>query len=185
MQALENAMFKLVVGIDKSHLQKNYQHYVSAGVPEAVAMRVASAGPMISALDIVEAADIGKLPLLQVAEAYFSIGEELKLDWFREELDKHLVANTWDALARAACKDDLDRQQRTITMAVLRYPGNEEEISKRIQAWKAEHQMLIERWNMMVADLRATKAKEFTMFTVALRELLDLAQASIRKVGKK
>lgn len=185
VKALEKAMPTIVAGIDKAHLNRNHEHYVSSGVPEDTAMRVASANPMISALDIVEAADIGKLPLLQVAEAYFSIGERLKLDWFREELDKHLVANTWDALARAACKDDLDRQQRTITMAVLRYPGAGDDIHARTEAWLADHRVLIDRWDMILADLRSTKAKEFTMFTVALRELLDIAQASIRKVGKK
>ena len=121
--------------------------------------------------------------MLQVSETYFAIGLRLKLDWFREELDKHLVTNTWDALARAACKDDLDRQQRTITMAILRFPVNAETINARIDAWIDAHKILIDRWLMMVADLRATKSKEFTMFTVALRELLDLAQAAIKKVN--
>ncbi|MFI4954815.1 MAG: NAD-glutamate dehydrogenase, partial [Gammaproteobacteria bacterium] len=189
VETLENAMASVVTGIEKNQLQKDHQHYVSQGVPEALSMRIASAGPMISSLDIVEAADLGKLPLLEVARAYFVIGERLKLDWFRDEIDRHLVANTWDALARAACKDDLDRQQRTITMAVLGYPlclvdgaHNSEACT---EAWMADHKVLIERWHMMVSDLRTTKVKEFTMFTVALRELLDLAQASIRKVGKK
>ncbi len=185
MVSLEKAIPKLVTGLDKTHLKRNLEHYMAAGVPEATALRVASANPMISALDIMEAADIGKLPLLQVAEAYFSIGERLKLDWFREELDKHLVANTWDALARAACKDDLDRQQRTITMAVMRYPAAKEDIHSRTEAWMVDHHAMIERWEMILSDLKTTKAKEFTMFTVALRELLDLAQASIRKIGKK
>lgn len=189
VEMLENAMASVVTGIEKNQLQKDHQHFVSEGVPEALAMRIASAGPMISSLDIVEAADLGKLPLLEVATAYFVIGEHLKLDWFRDEIDKHLVANTWDALARAACKDDLDRQQRTITMAVLSYPlclvdGAHNSVACT-EAWMADHKVLIERWQMMVSDLRTTKVKEFTMFTVALRELLDLAQASIRKIGKK
>jgi glutamate dehydrogenase len=189
VETLENAMASVVTGIEKNQLQKGHQHYVAAGVPEALAMRVASAGPMISSLDIVEAADIGQLPLLEVAKAYFMIGERLKLDWFRDEIDRHLVANTWDALARAACKDDLDRQQRTITMAVLSYPlcyaEGPHNSDACTEAWIDDHKVLIERWQMMVSDLRTTKVKEFTMFTVALRELLDLAQASIRKVAKK
>jgi glutamate dehydrogenase len=185
VKMLSKAIPDIVAGVEKIQLEKNYKHYTEAGVPTELAMLIASCGPMISALDIVEAAEIGKLPLPQVGDAYFAIGEKLQLDWFREELDKHLVANTWDALARAACKDDLDRQQRTITMAVLRYPTKDSSESAQFDAWMTEHNVLAQRWLNMVAELKATKVKEFTMFAVALRELLDLAQAAIRKVGKK
>lgn len=185
VSSLENAIPELVAGVEKNQLEKNYQHYVMAGVPEELAMDIASSTPMISALDIVEAAEQGNIPLKQVGDAYFAIGEQLKLDWFREELDKHLVANTWDALARAACKDDLDRQQRTITMAILQYPKHDKREDAQMLDWLQDHKVLVERWLAIVAELKATKVKEFTMFTVALRELLDLAHTSIRKVGKK
>jgi glutamate dehydrogenase len=40
------------------------------------------------------------------------------------------------------------------------------------------HRELIERWQMMLTELKASKSAEYAMYSVALRELLDLAQAS-------
>jgi glutamate dehydrogenase len=34
------------------------------------------------------------------------------------------------------------------------------------------------RWQVMLTELKATKDPEFPMYSVALRELLDIAQAS-------
>jgi glutamate dehydrogenase len=38
---------------------------------------------------------------------------------------------------------------------------------------------LIERWRFMIKDLRHGPTPDFAMISVALRELLDLVQASI------
>jgi len=38
---------------------------------------------------------------------------------------------------------------------------------------------LIERWRNMLAELRGVREPEYAMFSVALRELLDLAQSTI------
>jgi len=37
---------------------------------------------------------------------------------------------------------------------------------------------LLDRWYVMIADLKSAASADYAMFSVALRELLDLAQAS-------
>jgi glutamate dehydrogenase len=129
-------------------------------------------------MDIIEAATINQMPVCEVAGLYFALGARLELDWFRNEIGQHRVSNNWDALARAACRDDLDRQQRGITEGVLRYLSQGKTQDEAISSWLTAHKILLERWFYMLNDLKATKSREFTMFAVALRELLDLAQAS-------
>jgi glutamate dehydrogenase len=182
VQDLQSTLPTLLSGVEKDRFGKMLESYQAFGVPDNMAIRASGTEAMISALDIIEAAKTHQLPLEEVAQVYFKVGDKLKLDWFRDEIDKHMVANTWDALARAACKDDLDRQQRSLTEGVLQFPTSEQSIGGRIDAWLADHQILVERWRYILSDIRATKHREFTMFTVALRELLDLASATRRRV---
>lgn len=171
-----------LVGAAHDKMKKVAMEYEEAGLPNNLASRVAVTDAMLSALDIIEASTVNDIPVLKVAETYFAIGACLQLDWFRTQIGLHPVGNNWDALARAACRDDLDRQQRSITEGVLNYQLNaDDDANNAMEAWITEHNILVERWFYMVADLKATKVREFSMFAVALRELLDLAQAGSAK----
>lgn len=169
---------KLLIGVEIERFDSVTKELVKQGVPQTLALRVAGAGPMISSLDIIEASSLSNFSIKAVANMYFALGARLKLDWFRQELGMHPVANSWDALARAACRDDLDRQQRSITASILAQYKTEKDINVALDAWQEEHKSLIERWMLMIADLKAAKKRDYNMFTVALRELLDLVQAS-------
>jgi glutamate dehydrogenase len=45
--------------------------------------------------------------------------------------------------------------------------------------WQAEQKELIHRWKLMIKDLRKVPQSDFAMISVALRELLNLVQASV------
>jgi glutamate dehydrogenase len=47
------------------------------------------------------------------------------------------------------------------------------------EAWLSQQSLLIARWKLMIAELRRGAAPDFTMVSVALRELLDLVQSSV------
>lgn len=185
VQALQQTLPSMLSGVEKDRYLKMLDSYQAFGIPADLASRASGTEAMISALDIIEASKIHGIPLEEVGQVYFKVGDKLKLDWFRDEIDKHVVANTWDALARAACKDDLDRQQRSLTEGVLQFPTQETTINGRIDAWLEDHDVLVERWRYILADIRSTKHREFTMFTVALRELLDLASSTRRRAQEK
>ena len=81
------------------------------------------------------------------------LGDTLELAWFKAQINNHPVTTHWDALARAAYRDDLDTQQRTLTVAVLKMKepggaqvGEMEAVEAKMQAWILQHQFLIERW---------------------------------------
>jgi len=140
---------------------------------------------MISALDIIEASFTSHIPLQTVSKVYFALGARLELDWFRARIAAHDVNSNWDALARAACRDDIDRQQRSLTESVLIYCGAAENTEAALNAWETEMKPLVLRWRQMIIDLRASTSEDFTMYAVALRELLDLAQASVSRLERK
>lgn len=178
VQELTAHIADVLAGEELEKLFESTSHYENHGVPHALAMRVASCRALVSALDIVEASLINHLPVQEVAKIYFALGAYLELDWFRAKISAHDVNNNWDALARAACRDDVDRQQRSITESILQHNKQQENHELALKAWAETVEMLVTRWRFMLADLKATTSEEFTMYAVALRELLDLAQSS-------
>ncbi len=81
-------------------------------------------------------------------------------------------------LAKEACRDDLDWQQRSLTIAVLQ-DVKKADIGKRIEHWLEQHKEMYSRWQNMLANLRRLSTVSFIMFSVAVRELMDLAQVNV------
>jgi glutamate dehydrogenase len=52
-----------------------------------------------------------------------------------------------------------------------------------MESWESAEALLLERWQEMLVELHASPAPDFAMFAVANRELLDLAQSSMRDKG--
>ena len=164
-------------------LKENYDaevnQLVEAGVPEALASKVACTTSMLSFLGVVEASALTARPLTEVATLYFMIGDDLDLHWFGEQINALDISNHWQALAREAYRDDLDWQQRALTIAVLQTDGPPGiTLEERLVQWRSCYQTLLNRWNAMINELKSGNTQEFAMYAVALRELLDLAQSS-------
>ncbi|MBL4607100.1 MAG: NAD-glutamate dehydrogenase [Pseudomonadales bacterium] len=172
----------------RGELKESFEASVTAleelGVPDLLAKKVASTSNMLSFLGVIEAADITGHSLDQVAKLYFMLGSELELHWFRMQIHELQTSNHWQAMARETYRDDLDWQQRALTVSVLQSKMKEDSpLEDRISLWKENYQTLLKRWKSMVNELKLSDAQEFSMYAVALRELLDIAQSSAYSCG--
>jgi glutamate dehydrogenase len=154
---------------------------MALGVDQSLASRLAAADSLFLTLGIVDISLKQQQPIEQTGQLYFSLGEYLSLDWFMAQIVDLQPQNRWQDLARESYVDDLESQRRSLTACLLNRP--EEDISLRLQAWQQQQRPLINRWQAMVADLRRGTAADFAMISVALRELLDLVQASIDSIN--
>ena len=148
------------------------------GVDDLLASRLAASDSMFICLGVVDTAlDLGK-PVQQVAKLYFKLGEFLSLDWFMAQIVALNPGNRWQDLARESYVDDLEGQRRRLTANLM---GDlvGDDIQLLVEGWQQQQAPLIERWKFMIKDLRHGPTPDFAMISVALRELLDLAQASI------
>ncbi len=157
------------------------QRYLEKKIPAAFAERVASLATMFTAFDIIQASNTFDMEVLEVAEAYFALGDRLDLGWFREKITSHPVESRWEALVREALRDDVDRQQQAMSIAVLQ--RGSESVQQRVDAWFTHNAELVRRWQSMLADLRSGAMINYTMFTVAVRELMDLARMGVPSMG--
>jgi glutamate dehydrogenase len=161
--------------------QNQRDRYREAGVDERLATSIAGGLRAFTGLAIQDAAAQTGTSLMDVAELYFDLGERLELDWFGSQILASEVDNEWQAMARETFLEDLQWQQCTLAMGVLRRRCEGLDVQGCLAHWESEEAPLLSRWRDMLAELHATKSPDIAMFAVANRELLDLAQSSRRQ----
>jgi glutamate dehydrogenase len=175
---LASQLDDLLEGPAREHWLARYQAFVEAGVPPELARMVAGTSHLYTLLPIIEAADVTGQDAAEVAVAYFSIGSRLELSWYLQQINALAVESNWQALAREAFRDDLDWQQRAITVSVLQMKDGAKAIEQRVDDWLQQHSAAVARWKAMLAELRAATIADYAMYAVANRELVDLAQSA-------
>ncbi len=166
---------ELLSGEIRENWQSRYQAYVAAGVPELLARMVAGTSHLYTLLPIIEASDVTGQNPADVAKAYFAVGSALDITWYLQQISALPVENNWQALAREAFRDDVDWQQRAITISVLQQGDGSQDVETRLSLWMSQHESMIERWRAMLVEIRAASGTDYAMYAVANRELLDLA----------
>ncbi|PRB50255.1 NAD-glutamate dehydrogenase [Pseudomonas sp. MYb2] len=166
---------ELLSGEIRENWQARYQAYVEAGVPELLARMVAGTSHLYTLLPIIEASDVTGQDPAEVAKAYFAVGSALDITWYLQQISALPVENNWQALAREAFRDDVDWQQRAITISVLQQGDGTQDVETRLALWMAQHESMISRWRAMLVEIRAASGTDYAMYAVANRELLDLA----------
>ncbi|WP_375176992.1 NAD-glutamate dehydrogenase [Marinobacter mobilis] len=159
--------------------QGRHEAYVGQGVPEDLAAVVSGESYLYSALGIIEAQAATKMPLKVVANLYYTLGDKLELTWFANAIAALVPGSHWQALARESFREDLDWQQRALTTGVLKIACHSGNIDTCLETWMSQYEPMIGRWKGMLAELKGVREPEYAMFSVALRELLDLAQSTI------
>ncbi|UTA49363.1 NAD-glutamate dehydrogenase [Simiduia sp. 21SJ11W-1] len=175
---LRIALPDMIRGEPRKQWEAESRRLIAAGVPEPVAARAAIPINVAPGLSMVEAAVQSKTDILRVAEIQMAASDFLGLDWFADEISNVKVENYWQSMAREAFLDDLDSQLRCITVSLIRLLEKDQSIEAALAIWADRHKVLVDRWRSMIADLRGATGTDYAIFSVALRELLDLAQAS-------
>ena len=177
--SVRNNLSQWLQGSTQDAWQGRFDQYSAQGVSDEVSALAAGTSSLFSALGIIEASHQTERPVERVAEAYFCVGETLSLNWFLEQINTLEVTSHWQALAREAFRDDMDWQLRSLTVSVLSSEDTADmPMEELMDKWKTAHPHLVSRWQRMLDELRASEKSEYAMYSVALRELLDLAQAS-------
>ncbi|MGB1353595.1 MAG: NAD-glutamate dehydrogenase, partial [Glaciecola sp.] len=171
---LENIKDYLVPSEVKA-LEQKVVYYTEKGVPEDIAYGVAIQSNAFSALDIAHIVQKSQCNSSLVSRLYFQLGSQLQLHWFLEQINQQTVSNHWQALARASYREELDHQQRLITISLL---GRSEglssvaDVDELLTTWMDANAHLITRWSSMMNEFKTSNTHEFAKFSVALRELL-------------
>lgn len=181
---LKKAMPSVFGPNHQGQYEAQYQARLNDGVPPKLAHELTVTRGLFAATDIIEIAHENNMKVSQVAEIYFGIGEFLDLAWIRTQVIVHPAENHWESLSREALRDDLDWQQRQLTAGIIGYDPKNSDLQARFESWGQTQTALIDRWRFILNDLKSSSVLNYTMFFVAIRELLDLTQTTLQSYAK-
>ena len=110
---------------------------------------------------------------------YFRVGARLELNWLRDRIIELPRTNRWQALARAALRDDLYSLHRALTQEVLDTAGPRAHADEAIDSWIEQNQAAVKRAGGMVADIKGSRTYDMTTLPVALREVRNLIRGGV------
>ena len=172
---LAEALPGVLEGLDAESFEQRLHELGEAGVPAALARRVASMQSVLYVFDIVEDGLVTERSQPEVMGTYFKLGSLLGIDWLRDRILELPRADRWQALARAALRDDLYRLHRSLTRDVL-LAGRGDNGGRSIDAWRADNDEAVERALKVLSDVKASGSYDTTTLPVALRELKGLVR---------
>ncbi|MHB1568613.1 MAG: NAD-glutamate dehydrogenase, partial [Solirubrobacteraceae bacterium] len=149
-----------------------------AGVPAPLAHRIASMQALLSVFDIVVDANATGAEEEAVAAVYFEAGARLGLDWLRDRILELPRDDRWQALSRAALRDDLYRLHRSLTREILLSAAELGDGDAPLQAWLDRNAEDVERCQSVLADVKESHEYDVTTLPVVLRELRALVADS-------
>ncbi len=174
VQLLQADIAAVLTGTELARFEEGCQRYGAAGLPPALAARIASLEALNAALDIVEIAALQHVSVAETARVYFEVGTRIGFDWLRARIEKLKVDGPWQAIARTGLRDAALRVQRRLTERVLtgRRRGT---APARVTAWVESAGKDLAHWQRTLTDMRAAGASDFASLTVGVESVRKLA----------
>ncbi|HLH65826.1 MAG TPA: NAD-glutamate dehydrogenase, partial [Solirubrobacteraceae bacterium] len=129
----------------------------AAGVPAELARRIASMPALLSVFDIVVDAAATGADERTVAGVYFEAGSTLGLDWLRDRILELPRDDRWQALSRAALRDDLYRLHRSLTREILLSAAEHGDHGSPLAAWLERNAEEVARCAAVLADVKESR----------------------------
>ncbi len=142
------------------------------GVPAELATRVAGLRFLAPALDVVDVGERLGRPVEEVGAVYFCLGERLECDWLSARIEGLPRDDRWQALARAALRDDWAALRAALTAEVLTaaFSPGVEGAPPMVDAWLTGHRAAAERFLLVLDDIRGVANPDLATLSVAVRE---------------
>lgn len=178
IKTLEDLTPVLMGGFVKQYLESLTEKFLHAGLPKEIAKRIATYRALYTSLNIIEVASNNNFDLIKTAKVYFAAGERINLIWFRDQIASDSREGHWNTLARLTLRDEFDIAQRTLTIAIMNKDKKEANITKLIDKWMSHNSRSLERWEKLLTMLYTSPSIDYTMFFIAVRELIGLILTS-------
>jgi len=144
-----------------------------AGVPDALAGRIADLGPLAAAPDIVLVADRTGKPVGEVAATYFAAGSFFQLDRITGAAAAITVTDYFDRLALDRARDLIGDAERRLTAAMVQSGSAG---VRAVDAWVAPRRGEVDRIRGSITEIAAS-GLTVSKLTVAASLLGDLVKS--------
>ncbi|MBV8133264.1 MAG: NAD-glutamate dehydrogenase [Alphaproteobacteria bacterium] len=167
--ALAASLSELLPKGDANLVAERNQRFREAGVPEALAGRVAGLTFLACALDISDLAERSAQPLDRAARIYYGVGAQFALDEMRAAARRLPAESPWQKLAVEAMIDDLFALQADLAARILASDCAAK--ANPLVAWSAANAASLSPAEALARELRAATTPDLAMLVVASRQL--------------
>ncbi|MDT0309996.1 NAD-glutamate dehydrogenase [Streptomyces sp. DSM 44917] len=169
---------KLLRGRDLEWYTGLLDELTGDGVPAEAAAQVAGLSAAFPALDIVAVADRTGRPLLDVAEVYYHLGDQLGVSRLQDRIGELPRADRWQSMARTAIREDLYAAQQLITADVLAQGGEDAGPEERFAAWEELNAAILGRARVTLAEIQSSESFDLANLSVAMRTMRTLLRSN-------
>jgi glutamate dehydrogenase len=145
-------------------------------LPEDLARRWAELFESFVLLDIAKIVRVSPEPVEDIAHVYYTVFNRFHADSLLERITKLPRKDRWQALARAALRDDLYSTVSDMTTAVLESTPAGAPAEERLLAWESQNVEQLGRAKSMFDEVNALEADDMASLSVALRLLRSIVR---------
>lgn len=174
LKAMEKTILSTLPLAERDAMELKKQASLDIGMPESLASRVVLLEFILPALDVVETAAQSKLPVQDVAQVYFRLGELLHLNWLRGQLEALPVKGQWHAHARAILRDELFSRHNRLVDTILRESGSSDDA---VRSWMGEHESRVTPVISFMNEMADLPEMDYATLSVAVRSLGQLLES--------
>ncbi|MDJ0699039.1 MAG: NAD-glutamate dehydrogenase [Woeseiaceae bacterium] len=148
-------------------------YYRDMGVPDKLATRMSLLLLTRAALDISDLAVTHKREPIETARLYSAFNDNLGIYWLHLCAEDLKVSGRWQAIARSNLREDVYRIRRELAAQLLKRRGKQD-LKTAVERWLQRRSEPVERYKLMVEEMRLRGAVDFATLSVAAQELRDL-----------
>ncbi|MFC3299825.1 NAD-glutamate dehydrogenase [Arthrobacter agilis] len=117
-------------------------------------------------------------PVENIAEVYYAVYDRFEVDNLLERITTLPRTDRWQALARAALRDDLYSTIADIAVAVMRASQElrDHDATERLEAWQEQNSDQLQRASTMFAEVNRLEQDDISSLSVALRLLRSIVR---------
>ncbi|WP_458781611.1 NAD-glutamate dehydrogenase [Arthrobacter sp. D3-16] len=145
-------------------------------LPDGLALRWAELFESFVLLDVAKIARVRKDPVEEIAAVYYTVFNRFHADSLLERISSLPRQDRWQALARAALRDDLYSTISDMTTAVLDATDAADSPEARLKDWEALNAEQLARAKSMFDEVNALEADDMASLSVALRLLRSIVR---------
>ena len=154
--------------------EQTAERLVGLGVPEPLARAHALRPEQRYAPDMVWVAGATGRPIEEVAEVFFEVGAELRLDWMEAELERVPATTRMQRWALQAVREDAAQVRRELAGGVLAETEDAARPPSASQAFLAERADARRRLEAFLRSLSREGEPDLAGLTLAVRQLRSL-----------
>ena len=167
---------EFVQGVDVERVENWYSQATSFNMPLALGRRWAELFETFPLLDVAKVSEALAEPQDTVASVYYTLYNRYGVDSLLERITALPRNDRWQALARAALRDDLYATTADMTSNVLDRTEKGASTMARIEAWEAQNAEQLERAVRMFAEVNELEQDDMASLSVALRLLRSIVR---------